>query len=368
MPARMWKYGIYYFLELLHHRPHPCMEIAVKVEYPAYQIMSLLYENALYFEDAWIECLGQLVRYRTAVEEDNLGICEDWAGVPSSWCSKAANRILDVGRLYHHLAILARPHHLQQLYFHSGALISQQLFLSTRNSIHVSFKPVLQKHCPSCTLLELDSQSHTGLFCLSKYYALGDLDIPSDILHQSHVNRSCVSPCHHWFHAEGNSATKISYSFQLKQLAVETAGRARTSSYSPPPLPQTVRRILRFTFSTILSLICGPSPLRHIAAVLSVVNSANAQYDGATQTLAGYSLIHKEWLQPELLAVAVGGIGYAIWNCLSDQIRSSILSQVRAHQRCLLATSLGILAAELILLDTWMKQIDCNRFDLAQKM
>jgi hypothetical protein len=40
--------------------------------YLAYPTMVLLFEPLPAFEDTWIECLGNLGRYRMAIEGDNL--------------------------------------------------------------------------------------------------------------------------------------------------------------------------------------------------------------------------------------------------------------------------------------------------------
>jgi hypothetical protein len=80
-----------------------------------------------------------------AIEEEDIRDRETWAGVARFWYSKAADRSPDVGRLYHHLAILARPNALQQLYLYSRSLISTQVFQSARDSILTLFNPVMAR-------------------------------------------------------------------------------------------------------------------------------------------------------------------------------------------------------------------------------
>ncbi|EAT79811.2 hypothetical protein SNOG_13011 [Parastagonospora nodorum SN15] len=53
--------------------------------YLAYQMMALLYETVPAFEDTWIECLGDLGRYRMAIEDEDIRDRETWAGVARSW-------------------------------------------------------------------------------------------------------------------------------------------------------------------------------------------------------------------------------------------------------------------------------------------
>ncbi|KAH0565567.1 hypothetical protein GP486_001035 [Trichoglossum hirsutum] len=143
MPARMWRHGMHSFLELLRHRLPDSLEHMLAFIYLAYSMMALLYETVPTFEDTWIECLGDLGRYRMAIEDDDIRDREVWTGVARFWYSKAADKSPTVGRLYHHLAILARPNALQQLYYYTRSLSCVQPFLSARESILTLFDPIL---------------------------------------------------------------------------------------------------------------------------------------------------------------------------------------------------------------------------------
>jgi hypothetical protein len=143
MPARMWKHGIHSFLELLRRRLPESLDYMLAFIYIAYQMVALLFETVPAFEDTWIECLGDLGRYRMAIEDEDLRDRETWAGVARGWYSKAANKSPQVGRLYHHLAILARPNALQQLYYYGRALTCVQAFFSARESIRTLLDPIL---------------------------------------------------------------------------------------------------------------------------------------------------------------------------------------------------------------------------------
>lgn len=168
MPARMWKHGIHSFLELLRYRLPDSLEFMISFIYTAYQMMSLLYETVPAFEDTWIECLGDLGRYRMAIEDEDIRDRETWAGVARFWYSKAADRSPEVGRLYHHLAILARPNGLQQLYLYSRSLTSVQIFHSARESILTLFNPLIgRSESSSSHLSKIDTffiKLHATLF------------------------------------------------------------------------------------------------------------------------------------------------------------------------------------------------------------
>jgi len=143
MPARMWRHGIHSFLELLRHRLPASLDHMLAFIYLAYSMMALLYETVPAFEDTWIECLGDLGRYRMAIEDDDIRDREVWTGVARHWYSKASDKAPTTGRLYHHLAILARPNALQQLFYYAKSLCVTVPFTSARVSILTLFQPVL---------------------------------------------------------------------------------------------------------------------------------------------------------------------------------------------------------------------------------
>ncbi|KAK3335454.1 hypothetical protein B0T19DRAFT_9206 [Cercophora scortea] len=143
MPARMWRHGIHSFLELLRHRLPASLEHMLTFIYMAYSMMALLYETVPAFEDTWIECLGDLGRYRMAIEDDDIRDREVWTAVSRHWYSKASDKAPTTGRLYHHLAILARPTALQQLFYYTKSLCVAVPFESARESIMTLFEPIM---------------------------------------------------------------------------------------------------------------------------------------------------------------------------------------------------------------------------------
>ena len=142
MPARMWKHGIHAFLEVLRHRRPHSQEYMLAFIYLAYQMMSLLLETVPGFTDTWIECLGDLARYRMAIEEDR-EIHTVWGGVAGRWYVKAADRHPTVGRLYHHSGILERPS-LRKFYLYGRALTSVFPFLNAKESLSTLCTPIVE--------------------------------------------------------------------------------------------------------------------------------------------------------------------------------------------------------------------------------
>ncbi|TIC95780.1 Telomerase-binding protein EST1A [Colletotrichum higginsianum] len=133
--------GIYAGLVMVESKSS--LEHMLAFIYLAYSMMALLYETVPTFEDTWIECLGDLGRYRMAIEDDDLKDREVWTSVSRHWYSKASDKAPTTGRLYHHLAILARPNGLQQLFYYSKSLCVPVPFLSARESIMTLFDPHL---------------------------------------------------------------------------------------------------------------------------------------------------------------------------------------------------------------------------------
>ncbi|MBE3041810.1 hypothetical protein IMZ48_04365, partial [Candidatus Bathyarchaeota archaeon] len=143
MPARMWRHGIHSYLELLRHRLPKSREHMLHYIYLSYDMMALLYETIPSYKETWIECLGDLGRYRMAIEDDNIHDREIWTEVSRQWYKKASDLSPGTGRLYHHLAILARPNWLQQLLYYSKSLCVPNPFESARESILTLFEPLL---------------------------------------------------------------------------------------------------------------------------------------------------------------------------------------------------------------------------------
>lgn len=127
--------GIHSFLELLRHRLPDSLEQMLTFVYLAYSMMALLMESVPSFKETWIECLGDLARYRMAIEETDLRDREVWSGVAQVRYNKAADKSPNVGRIQHHLAVLTRPNIVQQLFYYSKALVSVGPFQNVRESI-----------------------------------------------------------------------------------------------------------------------------------------------------------------------------------------------------------------------------------------
>ena len=78
-----------------------------------------------------------------AIEDDEPKDREVWSNVARFWYNKAADKSPNVGRLYHHLAILARPYTIEQLSLYLRSLTCITPFESAKGSIMTIFNPIL---------------------------------------------------------------------------------------------------------------------------------------------------------------------------------------------------------------------------------
>jgi hypothetical protein len=152
----MWRHGIRSFSELLRHRLPASLEHMLTFIYLAYSMMALLYETVPAFGDTWIECLGDLGRYRLAIEDEDIRDREAWALVSRQWYSQASGKARTTGRLYHHLAILARPNASRQLFYYTKSFCPPLLFQSARESIMTLFDPILNTSDQHPRLTQID--------------------------------------------------------------------------------------------------------------------------------------------------------------------------------------------------------------------
>ena len=158
MPARLWQFGIHNFLEVLRYRLPELLDYMLAFIYTAYSMMALLYETVPAFVDTWVECLGDLGRYRIAVEDDDQHDRETWSGVSHYWYKKAADKSPHIGRLAHHLTILSKPFTIEQLSLYLRALTLTIPFDGANTSVLTLFDPVLegkQNAAPQSSYVEI---------------------------------------------------------------------------------------------------------------------------------------------------------------------------------------------------------------------
>ncbi|KAH8743621.1 hypothetical protein F5883DRAFT_530207 [Diaporthe sp. PMI_573] len=182
MPARMWRHGIHSFLELLRHRLPASLEHMLTFIYLAYSMMAVLYETVPKFEDTWIECLGDLGRYRMAIEDEDMRDREIWTEVSRYWYSKASDKAPTTGRLHHHLAILARPNAVRQLFYYTKSLCVAIPFKSARDSILTLFDPTINGTQTRLEAIDLNFVKAHGILFITSNTDEKDKTLPKTCL------------------------------------------------------------------------------------------------------------------------------------------------------------------------------------------
>ncbi|KAJ5195756.1 DNA/RNA-binding domain E.t1.c1-type [Penicillium cf. viridicatum] len=141
--ARMWRYGVLSFLDQLRLKTPDSTEYMHDFIYFSFSIISCLLECVPDLRETWVECLGDLARYRMAVEEIDKKDREFWIGISKYWYNQDPDRSAENGRIQHHLAVLARPDILQQLFHYTKALISVRPFPNAFDSITELITPLM---------------------------------------------------------------------------------------------------------------------------------------------------------------------------------------------------------------------------------
>jgi hypothetical protein len=110
-----------------------------------------------------------------AIEDSDLRDREIWSNVARTWYNQAADKSPNVGRIQHHLAVLARPNIVQQLFFYSKALVSVVPFVNARDSIMLLFTPLLERESTDDKRYEITEASLVTAF--GYLFTRGSLDL-----------------------------------------------------------------------------------------------------------------------------------------------------------------------------------------------
>ncbi|KAI0187947.1 hypothetical protein F4808DRAFT_70602 [Astrocystis sublimbata] len=149
MLDRLWKYCVYDYLELLRGHLPTTREHMLTFNYLAYSMYCLHYETLPpAFEKTLMERLGDIARHRLALEDEDPEQKAVWTSVSQNWYSRLYDQNPTTGRLCHHLAILARPDALKQLFFYGKSLCVFEPFTLAHKSILTLFKPAAPFEVP----------------------------------------------------------------------------------------------------------------------------------------------------------------------------------------------------------------------------
>ncbi|PYH41701.1 uncharacterized protein BP01DRAFT_279189, partial [Aspergillus saccharolyticus JOP 1030-1] len=144
LTIRLWRHGIHDYLEIMRHHLPESLDYMLLFIHHSYSMLANLLAQAPAYEETWMECLGDLSRYRMAVETTDALERELWAGIAMAWYSRAADRNPDVGKFHHHLGVIARHDINQKLFYYTKSLLVEQPFQGTVTSILDIFSPFLK--------------------------------------------------------------------------------------------------------------------------------------------------------------------------------------------------------------------------------
>lgn len=144
MPARLWRHAIYRLLDLMRRnlpdsQPHMLRFVSL-----AFNMITVLYENSKDLCDVWAECLGDIARFRMAVESESAEERSLWIEVSRYWYQRSIDLTPGIGQRYHHIAILSRPGLMGQLLFFTKSFCTKTPFATAKETIMTLFTQVAQ--------------------------------------------------------------------------------------------------------------------------------------------------------------------------------------------------------------------------------
>ncbi|EGD92984.1 hypothetical protein TESG_00546 [Trichophyton tonsurans CBS 112818] len=147
IPQRIWRHAIYPMLDLLHRRLPSSHDYMVSYIYTTYTMLTLLLESVPTFKEVWMEYLGDVARYRMAIEETDCQERKNWENEALCWYQRAADEGPNIGRIQHHSAVLAKPYTLR-LFYYTKSLVCVEPFATSRENILFLFNPLLEESQP----------------------------------------------------------------------------------------------------------------------------------------------------------------------------------------------------------------------------
>ncbi len=117
MPVCMWNHNTQSSLDLFRQRPPTYLDLMLTFSYLTYAMVVFLHETLPAVRETWFKYLGDLDQCRMAIEEGRGAIRSLEVSTSDSRhrYSPASSKPPATGRLYRHLAILARPNLERQL-------------------------------------------------------------------------------------------------------------------------------------------------------------------------------------------------------------------------------------------------------------
>lgn len=163
MPQRLWQ-RVQALLDLMRRHLPSSREHMTGFISLSFTLFTVLYEHVTDLEAIWSECLGDVARFGMAVQS-SVEERAIWIGTSRTWYLRAIDLNPSVGRLSHHLAILARPEPMGQLFYFTKSLCAAAPFLAARESIATLFNPIFSQMGP-CQGLDIVAVKLHGMVML----------------------------------------------------------------------------------------------------------------------------------------------------------------------------------------------------------
>ncbi|KAI7908972.1 hypothetical protein M0657_011664 [Pyricularia oryzae] len=172
-----------------------------------------------------------------AIEDDDVRDREVWTAVSRGWYSRASDKAPTTGRLYHHLAILARPNVLAQLFYYAKSLCVPIPFNSARDSILTLFEPIMAGTHGNLQPVDRALVRCHGTFFTGK--GTEDLeDARNEFL--SNLDLAVAQGARHWLEAGYQIAVTNLCALLDYGLPTNVFMRAFDASTKDSPMPKTV--------------------------------------------------------------------------------------------------------------------------------
>ncbi|OJD10022.1 hypothetical protein AJ78_08796, partial [Emergomyces pasteurianus Ep9510] len=154
VPSRVWAVAILPLLEIMRSRLPDSLEHMIEFIHHAFNMLVLILETVPRFKSVWLQCLGDISRYRMAIEVESEDERRVWSEIARYWYNKGIDENHGAGRLHHHLGILAMPNMGQQLFLFSKSLMSLEPFFYSRTGLERVFDMALDWINPADISLE----------------------------------------------------------------------------------------------------------------------------------------------------------------------------------------------------------------------
>ena len=136
--------------------------------------------------------LGDLGRHRVHTEDDKSEDRDTWTNVARFWYNKSTDKDPTIGRVYHHLGVIARPYSLEQLSLYMRSLTCITPFENAQGSVRTLFDSILagqQQQSPQIAFI----RAHGIIFTMQPLESLTRFDKALKYLENAYLSDKYIS-------------------------------------------------------------------------------------------------------------------------------------------------------------------------------